>query len=650
MKAVISVHDDPVARGASPVEQMLATLETSTGRVIAAHVYHGDDPLTVDPAAIHAEHGAVSALLIGVTGNRVRVGPLLFPPIASDAGGERIGDEPAACLDCLSLWISHNRPDAARWRRVAELKGSIASTNLAWTPATIHALAAAAEQIVAADDHSTFFDVEIGSLSATRHRYLRYPGCPRCDRPSEDGPGFARRPDGPACKIAPDVFRTHALPTLARLRDAYVDHRVGLVQHMYRDFTSKMLPMWGAESRLTKSDLVEIGFGRAESGRTAEAVAILESLERFCGFEPRKRRISVRGSYGALAERGMPVVDPEAFLLCEDAQHDEPGYNLVAYTPELEYDWIWAYSFAADGPVLVPLQFSFFDGRLVPPTEKFVLETSNGCALGGAYEEAIFHGLLEVIERDAYMTRWHAKGTPRRIALDDPAMPQVRRLHARALAEGYELHAFAIDIEIAVPVVLAMIVDPRSDAGVASYCASGASPDPESAVMGALVEVCSSIGVYQRQFGTERARASELLADPAEVRQMRDHVLLYSHPAAVERLSFLDREMPTTRVAEIYRDITDRWKGTDLTAQMRDLVTEVRKIARDVIVVDQGSSVLDPFGLHCVKVLAPGMHPVTFGHQFRRLDEARLESARATLYTREGYAEAGRNSHPHNFP
>ncbi|MEL6530234.1 MAG: YcaO-like family protein, partial [Pseudomonadota bacterium] len=338
------------------------------------------------------------------------------------------------------------------------------------------------------------------------------------------------------------------------------------------------------------------------------------------------------------------------FLLSEENQHSEPGYRLPPYSPDLECDWLWAYSFKHDGPVLVPQQFCFYSGGLTPRDERYVIETSNGCALGGAYEEAIFHGLLELIERDAYMTRWHVKGSPQRIELNDPAMPQVARLHARATAEGFELYAFAIGIEIAVPTVLAMIIDPRDGASVASYCASGANPHAESAIMGALVEVCSSIGVYQRQFGKERERATELLNDGSEAQDMRDHVLLYSHPEAVERLDFLDRDMPAVRASDIFSEQEDRWKSDDLTAELHALVTEVRKVASDVLVVDQTSSILEPHNLHCVKVLAPGMHPITFGHQLRRLSEDRLQSARESLKQSEGRVSLTRNPHPHNFP
>ncbi|MHB8462599.1 MAG: hypothetical protein ACYDA1_08135, partial [Vulcanimicrobiaceae bacterium] len=59
---------------------------------------------------------------------------------------------------------------------------------------------------------------------------------------------------------------------------------------------------------------------------------------------------------------------------------------------------------------------------------------------------------------------------------------------------------------------------------------------------------------------------------------------------------------------------------------------------------------LDSLALHCVKVLVPGMHPVTFGHQYRRLSERRLAGAREYQNAAGEGSRDGRNSHPHNFP
>ena len=169
-------------------------------------------------------------------------------------------------------------------------------------------------------------------------------------------------------------------------------------------------------------------------------------------------------------------------------------------------------------------------------------------------------------------------------------------------------------------------------------------------MFGALVEVCSSIGVYQRQFGSERERARSLLADSGQVQSMRDHVLLYSLPEAVGRLDFLDRGAAPARARSLFADMEAQWRGGDLAEELAALAESVCRIASDVILVDQSADLLAPLDLHCVKVLAPGLHPVTFGHQYRRISPSRLGRACRHLEQKGEECAFAVNPHPHNFP
>jgi ribosomal protein S12 methylthiotransferase accessory factor len=54
--------------------------------------------------------------------------------------------------------------------------------------------------------------------------------------------------------------------------------------------------------------------------------------------------------------------------------------------------------------------------------------------------------------------------------------------------------------------------------------------------------------------------------------------------------------------------------------------------------------------MHCVKVLAPGLMPVTFGHQYRRINPHRLQAAREHLQKKGEPHEPDLNPFPHNFP
>ena len=646
---------------AGRLRQCFAALSAATRKLVRVHAYSGGHPngtIILPPAE------GEQVLLLGLDSQRIRIGPAL----------DNAGD---GCIQCLSYWLDQNRPDADLWRQIsAEVGtgataprnglGTLAAASvvpasssiegeldaaLPWIPVHYQLLEALALEALLhpIKIKRSFVDIDVRTLRVETHHYQPSPACDRCTPKRADEAHDVQVPPGEIGKAGFDRFRSRPLPSSSELRERFVDYRVGLVNHMYREQNSTMLPMWGAESRVPHVGVPEVGFGRHELTRTCESVAILEALERYCGYAPRGRTVTVRNSYSGLCELGLPVVNPRSFVLPGPEQQSEPGYNLTPYSDELVFDWIWAYSWRRRSAVLIPLQLCFYGGGIAA-ADRFVIETSSGCAIGGSLEEAALHGLFEVIERDAYMTRWHLRGNPQRIELNDPSIPQVQRLYARATSDGYQLSAFAIPLEIPLPVVLAMIVDPRKNAPVASYCASAAHAVAASAVMGALVEVCTAIQVYQKPFAQEKDKARALYEDASLVQSMRDHVLLYSLPEASRRLHYLNPCGPAAFTAEVFRDQEKPWRSLSLSEDLNRLITATCEVADDVIIVDQTAALLQPLEMHCVKVLAPGLMPVTFGHQYRRISLHRLQAARWHLQQKGEPHEPDLNPFPHNFP
>jgi len=137
----------------------------------------------------------------------------------------------------------------------------------------------------------------------------------------------------------------------------------------------------------SQADKIYIGKGFSENQCTASAA--MEFVERFCaqrfGDEP-----VVEASYNQLKDKAR---DPSLFIL--------PGDS--CYTPDLQLEWIWGYSLTYEEPVLVPANFIFLPYTAGRPSQYIADFDSNGLATGNCLEEAILHGLLEVVERDARM-------------------------------------------------------------------------------------------------------------------------------------------------------------------------------------------------------------------------------------------------------
>jgi ribosomal protein S12 methylthiotransferase accessory factor len=70
--------------------------------------------------------------------------------------------------------------------------------------------------------------------------------------------------------------------------------------------------------------------------------------------------------------------------------------------------------------------------------------------------------------------------------------------------------------------------------------------------------------------------------------------------------------------------------------------------ARDVLIVNQSFGEMEAAGFNCVKVLAPGLTPVSFGHQHRRISLERIRRYAGPAFAPA--TEADINPYPHNFP
>lgn len=565
----------------------------------------------------------------------------------------------AGCFGCFQSWMHNNLRRPEHWSSLTRPEERLARVSQA--PLAPPALQSFGEMLTAFVENGTdaasrfslsrsVARLRTDTLESSRHNFIPNPSCRDCSALPPDSASGARVQLQPRLKRQ---ARDHRAPnprlTVDLLRDRFVDRRSGLVRHVFHEMNSNLMPLYGAEMPIMGSTTTEVGYGRTETRRRSEMVAILEILERFAGHAPRRTRTSTRASYAAVRDH---AVNPDDFIQHHPDQAREPGFALAPYSEHLEFDWCWAHSFRRDASVLIPQQLAYYwlPNPAESPTNRFLYDSSSGCALGGSIEEAILYGLLEVVERDAYLTTWYGRFTPVEIDLATVTDERTQSLVARSDAQGFELHVFDVRLDIDVPVVLSMIVDPQPDAPVKSYCAAAANFDPEQAIFSALVEVVTSMGVYRRSLPPQRVRAQEMFADAGNVQRMPDHVLLYSLPETFDRLRFLLSDRPKTPLCDAYAGLSAAPRNTDLTADLRSFVEKVLAVAKDVLVVDQSFSALRDAGLSCAKVLAPGLMPVTFGHQHRRVSVDRVNQASRALGLGKTFAAADLNPFPHNFP
>ncbi|WP_433545099.1 TOMM precursor leader peptide-binding protein [Streptomyces sp. CA-294286] len=503
-------------------------------------------------------------------------------------------------------------------------------------------------------------EIDLRTGRTTRHPLLAEPDCPLCgprrpDAPPQDSGFPAPRPALPPDASRLRHWRDHRLP-----KRALVNPVCGVLGALSPDSdrgAAVNANLNGAMrlggSRTDGVHLYEVSWsGHAGSYAKSEALAFLEGLERYAGQQPRGRRRAEHTSLRALRRRGLPALDPATGLEhgAEFYARRAPGY--VPFDPDLPASWVWGHSLRDGASVLVPEQLAYYGPGT--PGRRFTTSSSNGCATGSCLEEAALHGLLELIERDAFLLTWYGAQPPRPLATGNCAGPETAALIDRLAGAGYGIHLFDMRVDLPVPAVLCLAKRHTPGPGDVVFSAA-ASLDPAEAVASAVGEAASLVeGFADRVTGAEQDILA-MAADYDRVRTLHDHLMLYGHPTMADRTDFLFAEQREPRpLAEVFADWERvRPAPADLLAQLDFCARAVVDAAGgDLVVVDQSSPEQLPLGLRTVAVLAPGLLPIDFGwDQQRALHSLRLRTAAHRAGRRAApLGEHEIHRHPHPFP
>jgi YcaO-like protein with predicted kinase domain len=283
--------------------------------------------------------------------------------------------------------------------------------------------------------------------------------------PAASSPQFLGR----ACSPAETVHRMR--PHFARLGITRVAKQTGLDR----------LGIPAYASVRPNAALLSVNQGKGITDDAARASAVMEAVEFAVAehFSPR----TIRATALDLSDQGMSL---EACVRLQAMG--------VPNAWDQKVDWVSAQSLRDGTPVMVPLDVLRLDGQ--PRDLPEVCHTTNGLASGNTMDEACFHALCELVERDGFS--WWALSSPdeRVKRCFDPALledDRVMQLFTAVEARGCTLKLFDQTTDIAVPVVGALIVD-RQDRNALSDASAGygAHLSPAEAALRAITEAAQT--------------------------------------------------------------------------------------------------------------------------------------------------------------
>lgn len=561
----------------------------------------------------------------------------------------------SSCVDCLYERLSTNAPDDAMVL-YRDYDYTTTSPAMTWRISFLNQICEEVVELLRlveveeklALNHITILNDEKRSIHM--HPLLKHEYCQSCGELPLDTEQHAMLKFQPRIKESSTTYRLKSALSPTGFKQRLVDLKTGKTKHSYFEVESKYVPMVGTENYI-ETDKNEGAFGRTFDFKSSEVSAYLEGLERYSNVYNRKSNSEIFASYLEVKDRAVNPTD----MTLHKEEHMNEHFRLHRYSENMKYHWVWGYSLRNEIPLLIPEQMVYYKDEMIRgESRRFVYETSNGCALGSTIEEAVLYGLFEMIERDNFLVAWYNRLPLVEIDISNLS-EEFRILNEVIKADGYEVRFFDTTMELGIPTVWALMVNERDDAVVKTYSAAGCHFNPEKALMSAFIEVVSSVPVYNKVFGAEHLmeRKRLIFENDDLATEFQDHVLLYSHPDTLERLSFLTSlgEKKTLRTLHPEWYETETFKNQDLTEDLNQLLHRIYKHYEDVYVVDLSGELLKSFELRCVKVFIPGMLTMTFGHQHRRLDESRILQAPVLAGRAESPLTLDNiNPYPHPFP
>lgn len=438
-----------------------------------------------------------------------------------------------------------------------------------------------------------------------------------------------RRDDCPACAAVwgrgPDLGTPEDVPPL-RLR-SLVDPQWGVVRRIERLPPPFPGPPTGHPSvtraRMANYRLFARGgeslfsYGKGWDARSAVDSAVGEALERWSSWCWTPSRL-MRGPAEGLP---LPAVSPRSLVLYRDEQYSGIPYR--PYHEDMVLTWVEGRILSTGEATAVPALAAFlgFPGEDGEP--RIFEQTSCGLACAPTLEAATLSGILEVLERDAFLL-WWLTGLPSGAL--DPAShpdPRVRHLGARFQDVGCDLLLLRLPTDHPVHVVAAFALARASrPEWPAVALGLGAAPTAAEAATGAVLELTQVFTELGRRLSSAQVRgAAATLADGTRpVRTPADHGLLYAHPSSLERVAGLRGAPPDP----------GGWAVQDRVSPRDTLERLVRHLADRgdrVVVVDLTPPSLERSAVRTVRVVVPGLQPMHFDEGARRLGGRRLFEA-----------------------
>lgn len=328
------------------------------------------------------------------------------------------------------------------------------------------------------------------------------------------------------------------------------------------------IPVFSSVRPAAVRGAVSVYNGKGATPAEARVSAIMEGIERYSAEvgDPAKRDIVIL-RFSELAENAL---DPRDLILPEGAD------------PDASVPWVRGTDLVSGDEIMVPANAVFHP---LPAGYRALFRTNtSGLASGNRMEEAVFHGLAEVIERDAWSLAEIAKRMGPRISYSGDGLG--RELLDKFARAGVDVYIRDITSDIEVPTLAAIADDVQLRDPALLTTGMGTHTSAEIALLRALTEVAQS-----RLTQIHGAREDTAAAD-------------FRRRIGYDRMKRFNRHWFEEPESEDFSEIASA-DSDDFLEDIRFMMERLEDAGFDrVIAVDLTAPEI---GVPCVRIIVPGL-------------------------------------------
>ena len=325
-------------------------------------------------------------------------------------------------------------------------------------------------------------------------------------------------------KINEDKLKTAGITRIADITDL---DRIGL-------------PIYTAIRPTAEDGAVSIYGGKGITKDHARASAMMEGFERYSA-EMQDSDETITASLNEISEYG-DYINPKSLNLPKELEK--------ADISELNIEWSKSKDIISGNEYYIPTNAVFHPYTSDNHMQRLFKSNTNGLASGNILEEAILHGMFEVIERDAWSIFELTHKNYNQIDIKSIENEIINDIIEKFESNGIRIKLMDFTADIKIPTIAASADDTiTKDAGLLTL-GMGTHLDPEVAILRALTEVAQSRATQINGAREDTVRA-DFAREAGYERMKRINKYYFRHED--EQIKLADIENKST--SSITRDI-----------------------------------------------------------------------------------------------